>query len=133
MSVADSMNPGDLSGSHVKIGTPSHMGRNVGMAIGVLALGGGIAWFTMHGSKADTANLVKLDAFRAAYAAKCEAPSWKGEAPPMLRDTYLRSTRLQEAVDKQAAALASGTACEDVLKALKGADYPLPSAQPAAQ
>lgn len=133
MSATDSMNPGDLSGSHVKIGTPSHAGRNLGMVIGVLALGGGIAWFTMHGSKADTANLAKLDTFRAAYAQKCDAASFRGEPSPMLRDTYVRSTRLQETVDKQSAALAAGTSCDDVLKALKNADFPLAPASAAAQ
>jgi hypothetical protein len=43
----------------------------------------------------------------------------------MLKDTYLRSERLQAAVEKQQSALASGTPCDDVARALRGADFPM--------
>lgn len=130
MSVA-SMNPDDLSGSHVKIGAPSHAGRNLGIALGVIALGGGMAFYQVRTSRSHAAAVAELEAFRAAYAETCEAPSWRGEAPAVMRDSFLKSSRLQETVAKQKAALAGGAAaCEDVAKALRAADFPLPAPAP---
>lgn len=124
MSVA-SGDLGDITGGHVRIGAESHVGRNVGIVVGVVALSVAIFGFTSYSNKQDAGKLARLEAFRAAYAEKCEAPSFRGEAPPLLKDTYLRSERLQAAVEKQQSALASGTPCDEVTRALKGADFPM--------
>jgi hypothetical protein len=124
MSVA-SGDLGEITGGHVRIGAESHIGRNVGIVVGVVALGAAIFGFTSYSNKQDAGKLARLEAFRAAYAEKCEAPSFRGEAPSLLKDTYLRSERLQAAVEKQQSALASGTPCDEVARALRGADFPV--------
>ena len=100
MSVA-SGDLGEITGGHVRIGAESHAGRNVGIVVGVVALSAAIFGFTSYSNKQDAAKLARLETFRAAYAEKCEAPAFRGEAPSMLKDAYLRSERLQAAVDKQ--------------------------------
>ena len=125
MSVA-SGDLGEITGGHVKIGAESHIGRNLGIVVGVVALGAGIFGFTSYSNKKDTAKLALLDSFRSAYAEKCEAPSFRSEASSLLKDTYLRSERLQAAVEKQQAALASGTPCDEIARGLRSADFPMP-------
>ena len=127
MSVA-SGDLGEVTGGHVKIGGESHVARNVGILVGVVALSAAIFGFTSYSNKEDAAKLAQLESFRSAYAEKCEAPSFRGEAAPLLKDTYLRSERLQAAVEKQHAALNAGTACEEVARGLKTADFPMPQA-----
>ena len=132
MSVAS----GDLSeitGGHVRIGAESHVGRNVGIMVGVVALGVAILGFTSYSNKQDAAKLAQLESFRSAYADKCEAPAFRGEATSLLKDTYLRSERLQAAVEKQQAALSSGAPCDEVARALKAADFPMPQPSSSAQ
>ena len=127
MSVA-SMSPGDLSGSHVKIGAPSHLSRNLLFLAGAMVLGAGVFLFYRQSATADAARLAKLDSFRFAYAEKCDAPAWRTEAASAMRDAYLSSTTMQAVVDREAEQLASGVACEDIAKALKTADFPIPAA-----
>jgi hypothetical protein len=132
MSVAS----GDLSevtGGHVKIGAESHTGRNVGILIGVALLGAAIFGFTSYSNKQDASKLAQLESFRAAYADKCEAPSFRGEAAPLLKDAYLRSERMQAAVETQQAELQAGAPCEEIARALKAADFPLPQASSSPQ
>jgi hypothetical protein len=124
MSVA-SGDLGEITGGHVRIGAESHIGRNVGIVVGVVALSVAIFGFTSYSNKQDAGKLARLETFRAAYAEKCEAPAFRGEAPSMLKDTYLRSERLQAAVEKQQSALASGTPCDEVSRALRAADFPM--------
>ncbi|MCU1279915.1 MAG: hypothetical protein JWM53_3461 [bacterium] len=125
MSVA-SGDLGEVTGGHVKIGAESHVGRNMGIVVGVVALGAAIFGFTSYSNKKDAAKLSMLESFRSAYAQKCEAPSFRGDASSLLKDTYLRSERLQAAVEKQQAALSSGTPCDEVSRALRAADFPVP-------
>lgn len=124
MSVA-SGDLGEVTGGHVKIGVESHMGRNVAIGLAVLALGAGIVGFTTYSNKKDAGRLTQLESFRAAYAEKCEAPAFRGESSAMLKDTFLRSERLQAAVEKQHAALQSGTPCDEIAHALRTADFPM--------
>jgi hypothetical protein len=116
---------GEITGGHVRIGAETHLGRNLGIAIGVVALGVGIFGFTSYSNQKDAVKLAQLEGFRAAYAEKCDAPSFRGEASPVLKDTYLRAERLQAAVDKQRTALQSGTPCDEVARALKLAEFPM--------
>ena len=128
MSVA-SMSPEDLSGSHVKIGAASHLGRNLLFLAGTLVLGAGVFLFYRQSATADAERLAKLDAFRMAYAEKCDAPAWKTDAASAMRDAYLGSSSMQAAVDHASGQLSSGVACEDIAKSLKTADFPMPAAQ----
>lgn len=129
MSVA-SGDLGEVTGGHVKIGAESHVARNVGIVAAVVAFGAAIFMYTSYSGKQDAAKLAQLESFRAAYAEKCEAPSFRGEAPALLKDTFLRSDRLQAAVDKQNAALQSGAPCDEIARALKAADFPMTAATP---
>ena len=69
MSVA-SGDLGEITGGHVRIGAESHAGRNIGIVVGVVALGAAIFGFTSYSNKQDTAKLAQLSSFRAAYADK---------------------------------------------------------------
>jgi len=121
-------NSEDVSGGE-KIGAAKHMGRNLGVIVGVLALAGGIIGFQMYSGKQDTAKLATLEAFRSAYAQKCGAPpAFQGPAPEALRSAYLSSGTLPGTVEKQLALIGSGTPCEDVARALRAADYPMATA-----
>ncbi|MDB4967400.1 MAG: hypothetical protein JWN44_3089 [Myxococcales bacterium] len=124
MSVA-SGDLGEVTGGHVKIGSESHVGRNVAIGAALVALAGGIIGFTTYSNKQDGERLAKLEAFRGAYAEKCDAQSFRGEASSMLKDSYLRTDRLQAAVDKQHAALRSGAPCDEIARALRQADFPM--------
>ncbi len=132
MSVA-SGDLGEITGGHVRIGAESHVGRNVGIIVAVVALGAAIFGFTSYSNKQDATKLAQLETFRAAYADKCEAPAFRGEAAALVKDTYLRSERLQAAVEKQQAALNAGTPCDEIARALKAADFPMPSPSSSAQ
>ena len=122
---------GEVTGGHVKIGAESHVGRNLGIVIGMVALGAAIVSFTLFSNKKDAAKLTQLESFRSAYADKCEAPSFRSDASSLLKDTYLRSAGLQAAVEKQHSALNSGATCDEILHALKAADFPMPAASAA--
>ena len=125
MSVA-SGDLGEITGGHVKIGAESHVGRNVGIVVGVVGVGAGnlrlhvVLEQAGHG-QAGAARELPLGVRRQVRGAvvPCEASS-------LLKDTYLRSERLQAAVDKQQAALAGGAPCDEVARALKAADFPMP-------
>ncbi len=132
MSVA-SGDLGEITGGHVKIGVESHIGRNVGILVGVVAVGAAIFGFTSYSNRQDATKLAQLESFRAAYAEKCEAPSFRGESTSLLKDTYLRSERLQAAVEKQQAQLSSGVPCDEISKALRAADFPIPQSSSSAQ
>lgn len=129
MSVA-SVDPGDLSGGHVKIGAAHHYGRNVGIVVGALLLGAGAVGLTMYNSRQEAATLTQLEAFRSLYADKCEVPAFRGEASSVVKDAYLRSAVLRDALAKQQTALQAGAPCDEVARALKAADYPLPAPTP---
>jgi hypothetical protein len=126
-----SVDDGDTTGGHVKIGAPSHVGRNLGFLAAAGVLVAAIVWYNSYQGKQDAARLETLEGFRAAYAQQCSAPAWSQPLAPVVRDTYLNSSGLQAAVDKQYGLLRAGASCDDVAKALKAADFPLPQALPA--
>jgi hypothetical protein len=132
MSVA-SGDLGDVTGGHVKIGAASHAARNIAIVVGAVVLGIAIVAFTSLSRGQDAEKLSKLESFRAAYAEKCDAASFRGEAAPLLRDTYLKSDRLQAVVEKQHSALKAGAPCEEIGRALRSADFPMPAGSVATQ
>jgi hypothetical protein len=126
-----SLNPGDVTGGHVKIGAQSHWLRNLTLGIAIAAAGASFWAYSRYSSGKDAATLAGFDAFRALYAEKCNVPAYAGPAPAMVRDAYLTSPPIREAVDKQAGALQNGATCESVAKALKAADFVVPAPVPA--
>jgi hypothetical protein len=49
----------------------------------------------------------------------------------VVKDAYLTSTHVQDAVAKQTAALHGNASCEDVQAAMKSVDFVVPKATPA--
>ncbi len=129
MSVA-SGDLGDITGGHVKIGAASHIGRNVGIVDGALLIVAAIVGYTSYSSRQDGERLAQLESFRGAYADKCDVAAFRTPAPPLLKDTYLKTERLQAAVAKQQAALQAGASCEEIGRALRAADFPMTQPQP---
>jgi hypothetical protein len=107
------------------IGKTPHTGRNLGIVGGIVALGGLAAVFLISGDRSDDKKMEKLTAFTTIYATKCDE---RVAGPPasMLKDMYLGSTKIQEAVEAQRLALESGTPCAKVYTVLRAADLPLP-------
>jgi hypothetical protein len=119
------MPDGDITGSRVKIGAKSNTGRTVMWVAGALiAVGGMIAFYKLSGSN-DAPKMEALESFRSSFAQKCNNPEFSGPASAFLKDQFLNSTVLQEAVTKQAAALAQGASCADVEQGLRAASFPL--------
>jgi hypothetical protein len=124
MSVA-SGDLGDVTGGHIKIGVAHHYLRNVAIGAAAIVMALGVVAYSSYSSRKDAGKLADLEAFRGAYAEKCEAADFNGEAAPLVRDTYLRSDRLQAAVAKQRAALEAGAPCDEIARSLKAADFPM--------
>ncbi len=125
MSVA-SVDP-EVSFEDVKIGAPTHMARNLFVLLGVGAVVAAFIVFNSYQSKQDATKLQALDTMRGLYAQTCDAPQWNEQVPPVVRDTYLNSSHLQGVVEAQTAALRAGASCEDVTRALRAADFPMPA------
>ncbi len=107
-----------------KIGA-GHGRRN--LVLLVLALGAAAAvvgYYTLLGRQ-DSAELDRLERFRAAYAKKCDAPKFAEPTPPIVKDLYLTSSALQKTVASELTALESGASCDAVAKALRTADFPM--------
>jgi hypothetical protein len=104
-----------------------HMGRNL-LIMGVLAAAAAAAVvFQMRSSAADATRMERFDAFRQAYADRCNVPAYAKAPPDVVKSTYLGSAAVQAAVDEQAAALASGMPCDAVARALKAKDFAVPA------
>jgi hypothetical protein len=112
------------------IDAPSHWRRNLWLLTAVLAASAAITGYYVAYTRSSAIEMNRLERFRAAVAEKCESPGFAEVAPPVLKDMYLSSTALRDAVDRQQAALDAGADCESIFKALRAADFPLP-AQPA--
>jgi hypothetical protein len=125
------LNPGDLSGSHVKIGAPSHLVRNLAVVVAIGGLAAGIWAYSSHAAAQDVQRLAPFDQFRALYAEKCGVPSYAGAPADVVKDAYLTSTHVQDAVAKQTVALQGNATCEDVQSAMRAVDFIVPKATPA--
>jgi hypothetical protein len=125
-----SLDPTDLSGD-VKIGAPSHLVRNLAVVLALGAAAAGVYGFSSYEDQRENARLSRFDAFRAAYADKCNVPSYAGPVTEVVRDDYLTSPPMQVEIDRQLAALNGGAACEAVALALKKVDLAVPPAGPA--
>jgi hypothetical protein len=118
-----------LGSDDIKIGPAHHLNRNLWIAAGALLGGLTLVAFFSYFHKQDATDLELLARFRTAYAEKCDAPSF-AEPVSALRDLYLHSSILKTAVDRQMAALEHGASCESVARALRSADFPMPSSAP---
>jgi hypothetical protein len=122
------------SADNVRIGSPSHLGRNLGILIALAAAVAGVVAYQMHAGKRNAERLAQFDTFRAAYAEACNAPAFAKEPPDVVRDEYLGSEPIQLAIAQQTAAIKSGnTTCETVAKALKAVDFTVPPPGPLPQ
>ena len=110
-----------------RIGAPSHWRRNLWLFLAAIAATAVIGGYYAATLRTDANEMSRLDQFRATVAESCEAPEFAQPAPPVLKDLYLSSAKLREAVDRQQAALEAGASCESVYKALRAADYPMPA------
>lgn len=110
------------------IGPAHHVGRNVGILLGVLAMAALAIVYTFFGKRSDAAEVSRLQAFMSTYAEKCD-DRVAGPTTPLMNRLYVNSDKLQSVVDDQAKALADGTSCRDVYAALRAADFPVPPAK----
>jgi hypothetical protein len=123
-----------FDGSVPRIGGAPHPRRNRWLLAGLFGaaavIGGYYALVGWH----DARELSQLEAFRAAYAQRCD-PRFAEPAARIVEEQYLGSSALQAEVDRQLAALQRGDGCTRVSIALKQAGFPLPTpaAAPAAE
>ena len=116
---------GQNSGQHVKIGAETHGSRNIIIIVGAVLAIGAVALFYKASASSDEPKLKLLGEFRAAFAQKCDSAEFGGEIPVFVKDQFLKSSRLQDEVQKQATLLASGTPCTEVEHALRAASFPM--------
>jgi hypothetical protein len=112
----------------VKIGAPSHLVRNVAVVVAAAGLGLGIWAYSAHSATQDAQRLAPFDQFRSLYAEKCGVPSYAGPAADVVKDAYLTSAPIRDAITKQTTALQGNTTCEEVQAALKSVDFIVPKA-----
>jgi hypothetical protein len=79
-----SLDPGEITGGHIKIGAEAHTVRNI-LVVALVAFGlAGVLGFYRLSASANAQKLAALNEFRAAYASKC-ATSTRRCAPPVSR------------------------------------------------
>jgi hypothetical protein len=110
----------------VDLHAPSHAMRYVLLTVGALAVGAGVYLFQSYSNKQDAHTLQRFDAFRAAYAEKCNLPDYAGPVSEGVQKQYVSSPAIQVAVDKELAALQSGAGCGEVADVLRKVDLPIP-------
>src|SRR5207249_2754911 len=110
---------------------PSHFGRNAAVGAAVLASIAGVWIYSRHSATQDASRMERFDTFRAAYAEKCNVPSYAGPVADVVRDDYLTSVPIQAEIDRQLAALNAGASCDEVAKKLKAVDLAVPPPGPA--
>jgi hypothetical protein len=116
--------------AHGELRTPSHLKRNASLVTGAVVAIAAIWAFGQYSFRQDTSRLSRFDAFRVAYAEKCNVPSYSGPIADVIRDDYLTSPPIQAEVDRQLAALANGSSCSEVVKKLKSVDLVVPAPGP---
>jgi hypothetical protein len=112
------------------IGPAHHPVRNYLFIVGAIVMGLIAGVYTWRMRVADGERAAQLEAFRAQYGQTCRVVEMTGAAPALTRDLFVRSARLQAVVSAQAEALREGASCEEVTRALRAADFPLPPPVP---
>jgi hypothetical protein len=110
------------------IGPAHHPVRNYLIIAGAVLMGVAVGLYTWQVRAADADRSAQLDAFRTHYGEACGVAALAEPTPRMVRDLFVRSSRLQSVVSAQADALMRGVSCDEVTRALKAADFPLPPA-----
>ncbi len=124
MSAAD---PQDISSVGVRLDPPSHRGRNLAIIVAGVLMVAGFFLYTHTNDQRDDQKLARFDAFRAAYADKCNVPAYAGTQPQVVNNDFLTSPGIQAEVDRQLAALNAGGSCDDVVAKLKRVDLAVPA------
>jgi hypothetical protein len=108
------------------IGAPSHLRRNLWLVLLCAGAAAVIGAYDSFVGRTDGVEMQRLEQFRGAMAERCEAPGFDRAPLPIERDMYLHNASIRAAVDHQYAALGAGADCEQVIAALRAADYPIP-------
>ena len=108
------------------IGPAPHTTRNILIALGIFIMAGLIALYYRHADTASNAAANELSQFRQAMFSRCGGEQFAGQTDPQLAQLYADSSRMRAVVVQQFHLLQrEPTRCEDVLKALRSADYPV--------
>ncbi len=121
----------EQSNDSMDVRASSHWTRNGIIVVVLIAAAVGVWRYSQYSSTQDTTRLERFDAFRAAYAEKCNVPAYAGPVAEVVRDDYLTSDPIKLEVDRQTAALKRGVACETVVAKLKAVDLAIPAPGPA--
>ena len=108
------------------IGPAPHMLRNILIALGIFIMAGVIALYYRHAGNASNAAANELGQFRQAMFNRCGGDQFAGPTDPQVAQLYADSSRMRAVVVEQFRLLQrEQTRCDDVLKALRSADYPV--------
>jgi hypothetical protein len=113
-----------------KIPAPSHLRRNLWLLAGLFTLTAALAGYYSRLGKTDAREINRLESFRSQYAQSCDADEFAAPASPILRESYLRSAALRAAVDRAQGALEEGASCQEVLRRLRSAEFPMAAPTP---
>jgi hypothetical protein len=122
--------------SHNPILVPPHIGparhplRAAWTTIGVAAIVAVMAVSFVYWRGHNAVAAERLTRFQALYAERCDTSAFTPPAAALAQKLYLGSSTLQRAVDRQVAALEAGAACDEIFRALRAVDFPLPSSVP---
>jgi hypothetical protein len=105
----------ELAGDNQKIGAPSHWRRNLWLVFGLAGAAFTMTLYYAFLGRHDTAELERLERFRAAYARKCDAPddAHRHDAAARRRDA------LMTIVSMHLLSVRPGRACEHAAQALE--------------
>ncbi len=114
------------------IGPAHHRRRNAWITVGALAVTVAMATSYSYWRKHDVVAADHLARFQAAYSERCDSALFSPPAAALAKKLYLRSSTLQRAIHDQLTSLESGAPCDAVYRALRAADFPMPSSAPPA-
>lgn len=108
-----------------KIGAAPHWRRNLWLVVAVAAAAATLTIYYAFLGRHDAREVAQLEKFRAAYAQRCDSPGFADQTPAIVRETYLNSAALRDAVDRELVELQNGVSCDAIYKALRAADFPI--------
>jgi hypothetical protein len=96
----------------------------------ILSLTGIVALLVLYlgyERRQDRSAIVTLERFAALYGERCDPTAWSESEADVRRKSYLDSPQLERAVASQLTALENGASCDTVWRALRDADFPIPT------
>lgn len=108
------------------IGPEPHTMRNIFLATGIALFIALLSLFYWHTRKDSNVAVGELEQFREAMYHRCGGQQFSGPAEQQLTQLYVDSSRMRSVVVQQFHQLQRANAnCEEVVKALRAADYPI--------